>query len=329
MKGKKPTDLDKTSDFEENGDAVSRGESVKKPLTKNAKKNSRADEVHVDDNKPRIKIKINSGKGGDKVDETTTSKKTSKRKIDSENIGDKVDKTTQAKKAPKRKFDSDIIEEDGNGKGAQVEISFIPKKKRSKTDEKAIPKKKTSEKDETQRKSSRASLNASEKATAPAMADSDSLYLNIVPWKTEREALDGSFEAARALFTLYGPWKLPEVIPDDKFADVAKATLIKMDRHDRHEVFASAVTDDEAPEYSDKVKKPMDFGTMKKKVANGLYGKGSRAASAFYEDFLLVFDNCRLYNGDDCEVTTEAARILALLSEAYVSSCITVAKRFQ
>lgn len=66
---------------------------------------------------------------------------------------------------------------------------------------------------------------------------------------------------------------------------------------------------------------------MKSKVENGMYGEGSEAAAALYEDFLLVFDNCYLYNGDESEVTDEAARLLGLLPEAYVSSCASVAKR--
>lgn len=99
-------------------------------------------------------------------------------------------------------------------------------------------------------------------------------------------------------------------------------------RCDRYSVFAEAVTDEEAPGYSDIVKNPMDFGTMMKKVNSGEYGSGSEAAVAFYEDLLLVFDNCRLYNDDDSEVTEEAARILGYLPETYASACATVAKRY-
>jgi hypothetical protein len=87
------------------------------------------------------------------------------------------------------------------------------------------------------------------------------------------------------------------------------------------------VTDEDAPDYSGIVKRPMDFGTMQAKVDKGSYGRGNSAAAALYRDFLLVFDNCRLYNTDDGEVTEEAARMFGLLSEAYVSSCIAVAKK--
>jgi len=97
---------------------------------------------------------------------------------------------------------------------------------------------------------------------------------------------------------------------------------------DRYKVFAAAVTESDAPDYASIVSNPMDFGRMKEKVEEGLYGtKGSMAAAALYRDFLLVFDNCRLYNTDDSEVTEEAARILALLPEAYVSSCMAAQKK--
>lgn len=87
------------------------------------------------------------------------------------------------------------------------------------------------------------------------------------------------------------------------------------------------MSDSEAPGYSETVTNPMDFGTMRKKTQNGVYGSGSSAAAALYADFLLVFDNCRLYNTDDSDVTTEAARILALLPEAFVAACVSAAKK--
>ena len=65
---------------------------------------------------------------------------------------------------------------------------------------------------------------------------------------------------------------------------------------------------------------------MRKKVDAGDYGDSSPAASLF-EDFLLVFDNCNLYNPADSEVAEEAARILGLLPEAYASACNAVSKR--
>jgi Bromodomain len=87
------------------------------------------------------------------------------------------------------------------------------------------------------------------------------------------------------------------------------------------------VSESEAPDYGEIVTDPMHFGRMKEKVEEGLYGSGSAATAALYRDFLLVFDNCRLYNTDESEVTEEASRILALVPEAYVSSCAAAQKK--
>ena len=75
------------------------------------------------------------------------------------------------------------------------------------------------------------------------------------------------------------------------------------------------------------MKNPIDLAKMKAKVENGDYGDGSQAAAALYEDFLLMFDNCNLYNDEDGEVSEEAARLFALVPETYASACANVLKK--
>ena len=99
-----------------------------------------------------------------------------------------------------------------------------------------------------------------------------------------------------------------------------------IDRLDRYSVFEEEVTDKEAPGYSDVVKFPMDFGTMRKKVKEKEYGIGPDAVVNFYKDFRQVFDNCYLYNDENNEVTTEAIRVLSYLPETFVAACINVAQ---
>jgi hypothetical protein len=55
-------------------------------------------------------------------------------------------------------------------------------------------------------------------------------FFDVSFWKAGREALDGSFEAARGLLTSLGDWKLSSEMSDEKFADVARKTLAKMDK---------------------------------------------------------------------------------------------------
>lgn len=49
------------------------------------------------------------------------------------------------------------------------------------------------------------------------------------------------------------------------------------------------------PDYFDVVKKPMDLGTVKKKLDNSVY----RDVDEFIGDVRLVFDNAMLYNGKE------------------------------
>ena len=52
---------------------------------------------------------------------------------------------------------------------------------------------------------------------------------------------------------------------------------------------------DNAPEYFDKIKNPMDFGTMKKK----LDAKEYHSVAEFIDDIKLICDNAKEYNGVD------------------------------
>ena len=122
-------------------------------------------------------------------------------------------------------------------------------------------------------------------------------------------------------------WVLPATLAPSKFRDVAMAIFKKVEKIDRYSVFAEPVSDSDAPDYSDIVKDPIDLATMSSKVESGVYGEGTPAALKLYSDFLLMFDNCRLYNEDDGEVTDEAARIMALVPELYGGVCATILKK--
>lgn len=161
----------------------------------------------------------------------------------------------------------------------------------------------------------------------PRKKKTKSLYLDTALWKSERESLDGSFEAAKALFAKHGEWEFPAELSADKFKDVALGTLSRMGRFDRYSVFAEPVSENEAPGYADVVEEPMDMSTMLSKVDEGVYGEGSEAAAAFYHDFALMFNNCYKYNDEDGEVIEEAARLFALVPETYVTQCALQAKK--
>lgn len=81
------------------------------------------------------------------------------------------------------------------------------------------------------------------------------------------------------------------------------------------------MTENEVPGYRAIITRPMDFGTMRSKVLQGKYGKGSNAAAKFYYDFLLVFDNCHQFNGGGGEVVDEAQLIFKAMPLTFAKSC--------
>jgi hypothetical protein len=177
-------------------------------------------------------------------------------------------------------------------------------------------------------------------------SDPTAKFADVGFWQKRRKRLPGTFKAARKNLTEFGPWQLPTSIDMDKFADIALATLDTMKvyvaivfsscsnlltvpsvnfSHDEYKVFAKPVSESEAPGYYERIKNPMDFGTMRKKVADGGYGNSRDATELLYKDFRQTFDNCLIYN-DEGDVTEEASRILAFLPEAFAAACAAVMK---
>jgi len=155
--------------------------------------------------------------------------------------------------------------------------------------------------------------------------DSALIYMNLEAIRNERVNFDGSLLSARSKFISLGPWSLPEAVGEDKFKEVAKVTIDKICRYDQYDLFAEEVSESEAPGYFDLVKKPMDFGTMKAKLENEKYAAGSQGMMEIYNDFLLVMDNCALYNENNEEVLNEAGRLLSLLPEIFAVACVAAA----
>jgi hypothetical protein len=181
-----------------------------------------------EDNKrkaPRIRIKLSMGTNEKSEDPGKKSKKPSKLKdeevestqpeettqLDSVSIPRKrslrsAEPTLRRKRARKtREGDADIDNEDADEGPDQPEERDM----NTTSSKKARGEKRKNEREES---------NIAEK------------YLDVQYWKKFREGLDRTFAAARNNLMKHGPWLLPKCIPDDRFADVAKATLAKMDR---------------------------------------------------------------------------------------------------
>ncbi|KAI2635992.1 putative Bromodomain testis-specific protein [Xylaria nigripes] len=71
--------------------------------------------------------------------------------------------------------------------------------------------------------------------------------------------------------------------------------------------------EDGVPNYFDKVKKPMDLGTIKKKMDRGEYN----TAEEFEADVRQIFENCYLYWGRNHEMSAAAERFQKSFEEKY------------
>lgn len=67
------------------------------------------------------------------------------------------------------------------------------------------------------------------------------------------------------------------------------------------------------PDYPDKVKKPIDLGTIKQRLNQGEY----RTAEQGAKDVRLVWENCKLYNGEGSELYNLAVSLSKKFEEKY------------
>jgi Bromodomain len=261
------------------------------------------DDIVPEVKKPRIKISLNFD---------NTKKKPMGKKRKREEVDDVVEVTeVEIEKTPSQRIKR------GGKKKNDVESQEIPRKKRNKVDKSELAEiNKADAKGEPTSK--RVAIAEEVKKRVP------SIFMDVAYWQCQREKLNDSFEDASALYAKHGPWSLPREIGENRFYDVATTVLSKMCKHDRYSVFLEAVDEKSAPDYYEVIENPMDFGQMIQKIEEGVYGTGSSAAAALYEDFKLVFENCKMYNDDDGDVIKEGARLFGLLPETYADACCTV-----
>ncbi|WCJ34913.1 DNA-binding bromodomain-containing protein [Euphorbia peplus] len=76
-------------------------------------------------------------------------------------------------------------------------------------------------------------------------------------------------------------------------------------RKDKHEIFAQPVDGQEVVGYYDMIKEPMDFGTMRAKLQEGMY----TSLNQFERDVFLISSNAMKFNSPNTVYYTEAQRI--------------------
>ncbi|KAL4225500.1 cat eye syndrome chromosome region [Mactra antiquata] len=82
--------------------------------------------------------------------------------------------------------------------------------------------------------------------------------------------------------------------------------------------FLEPVTEEQAPDYKDIIKRPMDLSKIEEKVGKREY----RSRQHFLSDFRLMFNNCKRYNGQDSHFS-ECARSMEGMLKKYIKRFVT------
>ncbi|KAJ3096866.1 pre-mRNA-splicing factor prp46, partial [Phlyctochytrium planicorne] len=87
----------------------------------------------------------------------------------------------------------------------------------------------------------------------------------------------------------------PQSVKKKPMSVVLERVLTVLKGRDSYGFFLEPVPTDVVTDYLTVIKKPMDFGTMEKKIQTRQY----KTFDSFVEDFRLVYKNCMTYNGRD------------------------------
>ncbi|KAG8492679.1 hypothetical protein CXB51_010334 [Gossypium anomalum] len=99
-------------------------------------------------------------------------------------------------------------------------------------------------------------------------------------------------------------------LPDKKILELI---LDKLQKKDTYGVYAEPVDPEELPDYHDVIEHPMDFATVRKKLANGSYS----ALEQFESDVFLICSNAMQYNAPDTVYHKQARSIQELAMKKF------------
>ncbi len=114
---------------------------------------------------------------------------------------------------------------------------------------------------------------------------------------------------------------LEDITPSMKRFVMVKM-LAKLREEDQDMIFEDAITDEEAPGYSDIIEHPICIHTIEQRVKKGRYAESfrCRGMAGFKEDIDLMFANCLHYNQEGSEFWLEAERITKLIPSMFKSA---------
>lgn len=105
--------------------------------------------------------------------------------------------------------------------------------------------------------------------------------------------------------------------------DVYHDILEKIGAKDKHGTFAHPVTDDDAPEYSTTITKPMDLSTMRQKMLDLQYD----TLEDLEADFGLMINNCMTYNKKSTSYYKDAVKLMDYGANVFEEARLILEKR--
>ncbi|ERN04277.1 hypothetical protein AMTRI_Chr08g210300 [Amborella trichopoda] len=99
-------------------------------------------------------------------------------------------------------------------------------------------------------------------------------------------------------------------LPEKRVLELILDILQKKDTHD---IFAMPVNGEEVEGYYDIIENPMDFGTMRAKLQEGMY----ETLEQFEKDVFLIFDNAMHFNGSSTVYYRQARAIQELAKKTF------------
>ncbi|XP_040985914.1 uncharacterized protein LOC121234155 [Juglans microcarpa x Juglans regia] len=106
------------------------------------------------------------------------------------------------------------------------------------------------------------------------------------------------------------PSDLPSGVPDKRTLELI---LDKLQKKDTYGVYAEPVDPEELPDYHDVIEHPMDFATVRKKLADGSYS----TLEQFECDIFLICSNAMQYNAPDTIYHRQARSIQELARKKF------------
>ncbi|KAJ3522927.1 hypothetical protein NM688_g8803 [Phlebia brevispora] len=124
------------------------------------------------------------------------------------------------------------------------------------------------------------------------------------------KALNSKKKGSKGVGFRDGPvQKVPRPVKLKPLKEVLTKLIAQIKKKDDYAFFLAPVDASQVPGYADIVKKPMDFGTMTKKVQKSRYRSLEEFSPAPQNDLRLVTGNAKLFNPPGTIYHTEADRI--------------------